>query len=33
LEGGVGVDSQDRKWNGEDAVLPRAYVTWHYAIR
>ena len=33
LEGGVGVDSQDRKWNGEDAVLPRAYVTWNYALR
>jgi hypothetical protein len=33
LEGGVGVDSQDRKWKGDAAVLPRAYVTWNYALR
>ena len=33
LEGGVGVDSQDRKWQGDEAVLPRAYVTWNYALR
>ena len=33
LEGGVGVDSQDRKWKGDQAVLPRAYVTWNYALR
>ena len=33
LEGGVGVDSQDRKWRGDEAVLPRAYVTWNYALR
>ena len=33
LEGGVGVDSQDRKWKGDEAVLPRAYVTWNYALR
>ncbi len=33
LEGGIGVDSQDRKWKGDEAVLPRAYVTWNYALR
>ena len=33
LEGGVGVDSQDRQWKGDEAVLPRAYVTWNYALR
>jgi len=33
LEGGVGVDSQDRKWKGDEAVLPRAYATWNYALR
>lgn len=33
LEGGVGVDSQDRRWKGDEAVLPRAYVTWNYALR
>ncbi len=32
LEGGVGVDSQDRKWQGDEAVLPRAYLTWNYAL-
>jgi hypothetical protein len=32
LEGGVGVDSQDRKWKGDEAVLPRAYLTWNYAL-
>jgi len=33
LEGGVGVDSQDRIWKGDEAVLPRAYLTWNYALR
>ena len=33
LEGGVGIDSQDRKWKGDEAILPRAFVTWHYALR
>ncbi len=32
LEGGVGVDSQDRKWKGDEAVLPRAYLNWNYAL-
>ena len=33
LEGGVGVDSQDRQWQGDEAILPRAYLTWNYALR
>ena len=33
LEAGVGVDSQDRKWRGDEAVLARAYATWNYALR
>jgi hypothetical protein len=33
LEGGVGVDSEDRKWQGEETVLARAYLTWNYALR
>jgi len=33
VEGGLGVDSQDRKWRGDEVVLPRAYVSWHYALR
>jgi hypothetical protein len=33
LEGGIGVDSQDRTWRGDEAILPRAYVTWNYALR
>jgi Capsule assembly protein Wzi len=33
LEGGVGVDSRDRKWKGDQVVLPRAYVNWNYALR
>jgi hypothetical protein len=33
LEAGVGIDSQDRTWKGDKAVLPRAYVSWNYALR
>lgn len=33
VEAGVGVDSEDREWDGDDAVLPRAYVSWQHAIR
>jgi hypothetical protein len=33
VEAGVGVDSQDRKWLGDEAVLPRAYVNWRYELR
>ncbi len=33
LEGGVGADRQDREWRGDDALLARAWLTWHHAFR
>ncbi len=32
LEVGVGADQRDRDWNGSDALLGRAFVTWRHEL-
>jgi len=32
IEAGAGADYRDRQWNGTDAVLPRAWVSWRHAF-
>jgi hypothetical protein len=33
LEAGIGADYRDREWDDTSALLPRASITWHYALR